>query len=658
MRYRGEIDGLRAIAVIPVIMFHGGFFGFSGGYIGVDVFFVISGYLITSIILEELGRNQFSIINFYERRARRILPALSVVLVFTTVTAFILMPADLLRVYSQSLVSVASFSSNILFYLTSGYFSVVSDERPLLHTWSLALEEQYYIFFPIMMIAMWFIGRRYLIFLLVALSIISLLYSQYMSQVGLIDANFYLIFSRAWELFFGSLIALLNLSRLSIRKWKREVLGVAGLSLIFYSIVFFDRQTPFPSFYALIPVLGVCAIIVFVDSSTYVGRLLSNKLLVAIGLISYSLYLWHQPLFAFLRLKSIGEPSHTMFAGAIALTFALSYLSYKFVEKPFRGKSAISRGAVFRYSTVSIILFLSIGFLGHLYEGFENRFKSNLYSDSIKRSPKREECHTEGQEFLKPDRACQYFGDNITWASFGDSHIVEPTFALAKTLEQDNLGIGLLHLSFSNCPPALTFDVKQPGCSKWVNESLLYLEKNDSIKNVLIGFRYSAFLYGDQRDSYPELPNEDPINFFTDFSGSAITESAREIYWQSFSEIVARLLKSGKEVYILYPIPELPVDIRKAITPFSIFHSEAIVDLKRSTTSDYYYSRNGFIINNLDSLPYGNNLHPIRPFEILCDSSYCPAVHNGKALYYDDNHLSIAGATKLIRDSMITSALY
>ena len=474
MQYRKEIDGLRAIAVLPVIFFHGGFSWFSGGYIGVDIFFVISGYLITSIILDEISRDQFSIINFYERRARRILPALSIVLLITTIAAFILMPADLLNSYSQSLVSVATFSSNIFFYLTSGYFSTASDEKPLLHTWSLAVEEQYYIFFPIMITMLWFIGKKHLIFLLAVLSVASLFFSQYLSKTGAIDANFYLIFSRAWELFFGSLIAFTNLHTLSIPRWKREVIGIIALSLIIYSIVFFDAHTPFPSFYALIPVLGTCVIIVFIDCNTYVGRFLSNKLFVAIGLISYSLYLWHQPLFAFLRMKTIGEPQLVFFIGAIALTFVLSFLSYKYVERPFRNKSAIPRSSIFKYSVTSITLFLVIGLSGHFYNGFENRFEKNIYSETIKFSPKRKECHTGGVDYLKPDKACKYFGDNITWASFGDSHTVEPAFALSKILETN--GEGLLHLSFSGCPPALLFDVKLSGCSNWIKESLVYLE--------------------------------------------------------------------------------------------------------------------------------------------------------------------------------------
>ncbi|MEE9397930.1 MAG: acyltransferase [Methylococcales bacterium] len=309
MQYRKEIDGLRAVAVLPVIFFHSGLFGITGGYIGVDIFFVISGYLITTIILDEIEKNNFSIINFYERRARRILPALSIVLIFTTIASFVLMPADLLKSYSQSLVSVAIFSSNVFFYLSSGYFSTASDEKPLLHTWSLAVEEQYYLFFPVMLSMLWRVGKKRLAYFILSLSVVSLLLSQYLSIKQFVDANFYLIFSRAWELFAGSLIAFSGLHNYSIKKSFREILGFSGLGLIIYSTIYFNKNTPFPSFYTLVPVIGTVLIIAFSDKNTSIGKFLSNKLFVSIGLISYSLYLWHQPLFAFLRMKTVGEPS-------------------------------------------------------------------------------------------------------------------------------------------------------------------------------------------------------------------------------------------------------------------------------------------------------------------------------------------------------------
>jgi len=645
LQYRAEIDGLRAVAVLPVLVFHSGIGAMTGGYVGVDIFFVISGYLITTIILEEIKQDTFSIINFYERRARRILPALSIVLIATTVAAYIFMPAGLLKSYSQSLASVTTYSSNVFFYLTSGYFSTAADEKPLLHTWSLAVEEQYYLFFPVMVVLLWRFGNRCLASIILVFSTLSLLFSQYLTLNSYDDFNYYLIFSRAWELFSGSLLAIILMREFTIRRSVAEPMSLIGLLLIVYAITAFDRTTPFPGLYALVPVVGTCLIIFFADHQSLVGRLLANKILVFVGLISYSLYLWHQPLFAFLRLKSIGEPSVEIFLVVIAATFALATLSWRYVEKPFRNKTRFSRAAIFKYTAVSMVMFLAIGGAGHLYSGYESRFDLPNYTDSIQHSPKRANCHTVGADYLKPQDACTYFAENISWASFGDSHIVEPAYALAKRLEVINQG--MLHLSFSGCSPALLFDVRQPGCASWVSESLDYLESRGDIRNVLLGFRYSYFLFGNQLDAYPELPDISPTTLMNDVPLEH-TAAVRNSYWLSMEAIIARLRAAGKRVYVLYPIPELPVPIQKAIMPFSIVGNETMLDLARATKIDYYFKRNEFILARLNTLPFDESLHAIRPLEILCDGNYCPAVKDNKALYFDDHHLSLAGAEYLV----------
>ena len=649
MEYRKEIDGLRAVAVLPVILFHAGATGFSGGYVGVDVFFVISGYLITSLILEEKASNRFSIINFYERRARRILPALSLLLVFTTVCGYVFMPAYFLKEYSQSLFSVATFSSNFYFYLTSGYFSTAAEEKPLIHMWSLAIEEQYYLFFPAMIVLLWSLGRRFLLSVILLIATVSLALAQFLSSKHAVDANFYLITSRAWELFSGSVVAFLPLKRFQTAGWKRECLSFLGIILIIYSVIYFDRHTPFPSFYALVPVVGTCLIIVFADSTSALGRLLSAKIPVAIGLISYSLYLWHQSLFAFLRLKSVGEPPVYLYAVAIVITFLAAFASWRYVETPFRNKAKFTRQEIFQGALASTAIFLMVGLAGHVFEGFQSRFDTIDYSATMENSPKRKECHTRGQDYLGPDEACRYFGKHVTWAGFGDSHVVEPAYALAKKLEVYDEG--LVHLTFSACPPALLFEIDLPGCSKWIEESLAYLENDQDVEHVLLGFRYSAFLHGDQLNVYPGLPDVNPGNQYTNFPSPLSSEEAREVYWESLETIVRRLLRAEKDVYILYPIPELPVDIRKAVAPFSILGTSTMFDLERTTTTRYYFERHGYILGKLDSLPYSEKLHAVRPLDVICEGDYCAATRGGIAVYFDDNHLSMAGSG-LVIDSM------
>jgi len=654
LQYRKEIDGLRAIAVIPVILFHAGIFGFSGGYIGVDIFFVISGYLITTIILDELAQNKFSIKNFYERRAKRILPALSAVLILTTVLAFIFMPANLLKSYANSLMSVVTFTSNFHFFTTSGYFSTVSDQKPLLHTWSLAVEEQFYLFFPLMLGYLWVKGKRHITKVIIVLSIISLILAQFLAVNGFTDANFYLIFSRAWELFTGALIALTSIQTIKIERWQRESLGLIGLTLIAYSIFFFDDHTLFPSFYALVPIIGTVLIIAFTTIDTLVGKILSQRLFVGIGLISYSLYLWHQPLFAFLRLKSVGEPEPRLFIIAIALSFVFAMLSYQYVEKPFRKKSANTVKAKFtvlQYAGISIAFFIVVGLITVSNRGFQNRFGDNSYMASIKFSPKRKACHYNGRNYEEPKNSCRYFGENVSWATFGDSHTVEPAYALAKALEPKD--IGLLHLSFSGCVPSLLFEVKDPGCTKWVKEAFDYLENNQSIKNVYLGFNYNGFLFGSHRNHYPKLPNNDPSLLLTEKYSQLTAQETRELYWQGLNIMVNRLIDSGKTVYLQYPIPELPLHISNLLTPFSIFGGDLRFDLQNTTSADYYFTRNSYILEKLNSLIYNDKLIAVKPFGLMCSKSSCPAVSKGKSLYFDDGHLSVFGATELISKSQI-----
>ena len=634
--------------MIPVILYHANVTGFSGGYIGVDIFFVISGYLITSLIIEELKLNTFSIINFYERRIRRLLPALSTVLIVSTICAYILMPANLLKSYSLGLSSVSVFFSNVYFFITQGYFSTISDEKPLIHTWSLAIEEQYYLFFPLLMMLLWTWGRKTILSLIVLMSILSLATAHYLTFNHATDASFYLIFSRAWELFFGSILALIIIKKRFVgNNFIGESLGIIGLILIIYSIIYFNHRTPFPSLYTLLPVIGTCLILAFVNSSSYLGKLLSHRLPVFIGLISYSLYLWHQPILAFTRLKTVGQLTPLVILIAISVSFVLAYLSWAFIEQPFRIKSNFSRKQIFIYAIYSIGALFVVGITGYINDGFASRFEYNKYTNTINYSPKRKSCHTKGIDYLSPTSACEYFNSNITWAALGDSHVVEPAYALAKRLQKKQQG--LLHLSFSACPAALTLDLNNPpGCSQWFVESFERIKRDENIKNVLLSFRYSYHLFGNHRKTYPNLPKTNPrINLTPEFIKS-MKGTARQNYWESLKQTINQLVVLGKKVYIFYPVPELPFNIAKAVSPFSIFDDKTMLDLKNSTPVDYYYRRNAFILNKLDSLKYNKNLIAIKPFEVFCDEDFCPAVIDGKALYSDNNHLSVAGAEFII----------
>lgn len=378
--YRPEIDGLRALAVIPVILFHAGFTAFNGGYVGVDVFFVISGFLITRIILNEINENTFTFMDFYERRARRIMPALFSVMFFSFIAAWFTLNSSMMKSFCQSILYVLAFISNI-FFCNQGndYFAGNSELMPLLHTWSLAVEEQFYIFFPIFLIVMIRFKKSLLFASLCIITAVSLIASEW----GINNKpvfTFYMLPTRMWELTIGSLIAYLSLkdknvlSKITQSLVACQALSLLGLILILSSIFTFSKETPFPGLTALPSTVGTALIIISANSKTLVGKLLSLKPFVFIGLLSYSAYLWHQPILAYARILSYEEIKAPTTLSLIALTFVLSYLTWKYIETPFRNKKRFTRTQIFTLTGLCSVIFFVAGGLGHYKEGFKTRY--------------------------------------------------------------------------------------------------------------------------------------------------------------------------------------------------------------------------------------------------------------------------------------------
>jgi len=376
LSYRAEINGLRAIAVVSVILYHAQMvlFGrdwFEGGFIGVDIFFVISGYLITRIILSELeSKGSFSFLNFYERRARRILPMLFVVVITAfTYGFFTLLPNEIRELSLSSLFSIL-FTSNFYFFdITTEYGAESSLLKPMLHTWSLGVEEQFYLVFPILSIVVFKYFRKYFLTILVGLSVISLIFAQWM-EVRNADLNFYLPFSRFWELAVGSMLAYRELNfKPSNEGFATKSLSIFGFCLVVYSILFFDANTPHPSFYTLLPIVGVALIIGFASRDDLVGKMLGSKPFVWIGLISYSAYLWHFPIFSFTRIEQGSLSNYDKFS-LIIITVVISVLGYFLIEKPFRRKINSKHFFLF-LSSVSAFLILCFSYVGYS-KGFED----------------------------------------------------------------------------------------------------------------------------------------------------------------------------------------------------------------------------------------------------------------------------------------------
>lgn len=458
--YRHEIDGLRALAVLPVILFHAGFSQFSGGYVGVDVFFVISGYLITGLIVDEMKRGDFSLVSFYERRARRILPALFVVLLASTAMAWLWMLPVYMKEFSQSLMAVSAFVSNIFFWRVSGYFDTTTELKPLFHTWSLAVEEQFYLFFPILLIALWRFAPRSITTVLWVSAAVSLACAQWAVTHAPV-ANFYLLPSRGWELLIGALVAQHGHYRAPVNGAFRDCLGIVGLCMIAAAVFLFDASTPIPSVYALVPTVGTALILIFATEATIVSRLLSIRVLRGIGLISYSAYLWHQPLFAFARHRSLEPPSPAVFAALSVASLCLAYMSWRFVEKPFRNRRRVKRLSVAAFSIGGTLLVLSFGVAGSLTKGFEAQYVDRLspqqlelynardYEKTFADLTRHKRCLLEfGQtprEFARECKPVQR-AEFLVW---GDSHAAA-------------ISIGLRHFvpataqyTYGGCPPLL-----------------------------------------------------------------------------------------------------------------------------------------------------------------------------------------------------------
>lgn len=609
-KYRPEIDGLRALAILPVILFHAGSQVFSGGFVGVDVFFVISGYLITTIILAERETGTFSLLNFYERRARRILPALFFVMLTCLPFAWIwLIPKDIME-FSQSLITVPIFASNILFLNQSGYFDTSAELKPLLHTWSLAVEEQYYLLFPLFILLTWKLGKRRVVSLLLILAAISLAFAHWASY-NKPEVAFFLLPSRGWELAIGALIGFYfaGKRKIILASSVRQVLSCIGVLLIFYAVFAFSKSTPFPGLYALVPTVGTVLIILFATPDTVAGKVLGSRVFVGIGLISYSAYLWHQPLFAFARHRALSDPTETLLLSLSIFSMVLAYFSWRFIEKPFRNRNLINRNQLVFLAIFFSIFFISIGLWGHFSNGAASiRFNTiqNKVLMTATKSPKRNECHTRGNDYLKPKNSCTYQTGKTSWAVLGDSHGVELAYALSEILKLRDDGIR--HFTFSGCGPSLNRISERAGCSDWTHEVVEYIENDTTIRNVVLAY---SMEWGDGSDSAHE-------------------------YWKSYVAIARRFIEADKNVIVVLQAPRLPRHIQ-----YYIGLEKEDFNFVSVTSKSQWIESSSFIRSRLSDLPPKTKI--IDPSDLFCNDMNCAAILGEKALYYDSHHMSVDG---------------
>jgi len=494
MKYRADVDGLRAVAVLPVLLFHAGVAGFDGGFVGVDVFFVISGYVITLKLLSDLEQGRFSIVDFYERRIRRIFPALFFMIALTTVVAYFLFLPPNFEDYSKTAVATTLFSSNIYFWKFSGYFEPSAQLRPLLHTWSLAVEEQYYIFMPIAMyVGYRFFKARWLLLFLPAI-ILSLALSIYATATAP-TFNFFMLPTRAWELLIGAMLVLTPLPQ-SSRRGVAELVGLVGLGLIFYAVFTYTEETAFPGINALAPVLG-SAMVIYAGTAhrTMTAQVLSLKPLVGIGLISYSLYLAHWPIAVFLRYLTLREPTPMESAAIIAASFVIAVFSWKFVEQPFRRPGNVfPRQRLFAAGMAAMVVVAAAGVAGMMTGGFAYRYPDFKEMTEFDQSAwKVRKCFMDGDQTFADwggDDCLLTTGKPENALLWGDSFAAHYAPGIVQNAE--NIPYNVYNYTAAGCPPVLSYySYARPNCDGF-NRDALKLIKDKDIKAVIISSRWTS----------------------------------------------------------------------------------------------------------------------------------------------------------------------
>jgi peptidoglycan/LPS O-acetylase OafA/YrhL len=664
MLYRGEIDGLRAFAVLPVIFYHSGLEGLTGGFVGVDVFFVISGYLITTLISEELSsRGEFSFVSFYERRARRLLPALfAMILVCVPLAWIILLPLDLID-FSESVVATTLFSSNILFYSKSGYFDAASDFRPLLHTWTLAVEEQFYLFFPLFFV--YFIkSKKRFLNISIALMFAASLFSAVLLSSIKPTAAFFLLPTRLWEFLIGTCTALFLFRSESHALPSRsfcELGGWLGFFLILFSYVTFSHDTRHPSFFTLVPTVGTALVIIFTGRTTTLTIFLRHKTFVSIGLVSYGAYLWHQPVFAFARHWVLVGLNPSLSVMLIGVTFALAYLSWRFIETPCRSPVSIPRQPLLFLVLVTAFLFVGAGSFSISNDGFKTRLPPNTVWQTLgeKTRANGDVCEMSPLTAHPGIVSCE-FGDRSSERRvvlYGDSHAQ----AIAGTLgeELSKLGIRGVHVGISGCHvvPAMVDTKDDIGSASNCAEKFRILKNYLSELNspIILISRWTFRLYpidgvidempsrnsdgGRERESYRE---------YAVYSNSKLDYTA-EGKKAAVGHLLRGVIETGNPIVLIYPVPEISWDIAALNLRYWTYNKALLMEISIPYTD--YLSRNKFIIDIFDRHVESPNVIPIKPADIFCNTfreNRCVAQFKGVPYYYDDDHLSDDGAKLLV----------
>ncbi|MFV0445528.1 MAG: acyltransferase family protein [Planctomycetaceae bacterium] len=648
-RYRPDVDGLRAVAVVLVLLFHAGF-GFSGGFVGVDVFFVISGYLITGLILKEQAADKFSLSTFWVRRIRRIIPAASAMAAVTFVMGgFLLLPADF-EDLGQSTIAQQLMGSNIYFWRTTGYFSGPAELKPLLHTWSLAVEEQFYIGYPFLLLFLRKFRPRTVGALLASLTLVSCAASQWFVH-SFPAATFYLLPTRAWEMLIGGLLWFLPApSRL--KPWLAQLLTLTGLSAIVICGVAYNSQTPFPGAMALPPCLGA-AMLIYGGSSgtTWVARGLAWKPIVAVGLVSYSLYLWHWPILAYLRYWQGGVGAGWRVAALVATGFA-AYLSYRWVETPFRHRASLStfRSAI-RFASFSAAAMAGLGFAAWELDGLPNRFSTEFQTAL-------EQANWNGYDLLQsqpidPDTrlvrlgAVSDGGPPPRVLIWGDSHAMMCTEAINVAARE--AGLEVLAEVVPGLPPvpglhAVWNHRHEPIETLVQDDHIVKIAMRPQFTDVVLICRWSLYVEGNTEFEYEEeTRGASPM-----YHAAPVEELAAD-FERGLVSMTRQLCAAGKRVWIFRQIPEINQRLADRVIQSQRFDTPLQVVPVSRDSFQVRQQRITPVLNELERFG-ARVIDPGR--QLFDEQGNVIGLRAGQSLYRDDDHLSRIGVDLIIRPAL------
>ena len=630
--YRPDIDGLRAVAVLAVVLHHLSAPLVPGGYVGVDVFFVISGYLITRIISREMEEGTFTFARFYERRARRIFPALFAVLAVTLVAGyFLLLPSDYAGTLRGAL-GTLFFASNVVFWrdMAAGYFAATdAGLNPLLHTWSLAVEEQFYVFFPVLLLLCYRYFRRHIVLILVACATVSLAGAALLVQSKSV-AVFFLSPFRAWELLAGSLLAFQAVPALRSRA-LRELAAGAGLLAILVACFVYDGKTTFPGLAALAPVLGAVAILLAGASGpTFTSRLLQSRPVLYIGLISYSLYLWHWPLIVLVRYALGMAPITAYIPVLFVASLALASLSYHFIEQPFRRGPVITRRFIFTSSALCVSVLTLVSGVGLMRGGFAERFTPEVVQLDKARSPQIPYRKCDGSTV---GAGCQLGRAEgaATMLLWGDSHLLAWAPALNTSLA--SLGARAVFAPSSSCPPLLGVDIARNAICSAQNRAIKdYLLANPGIKTVVMSAFWSAY-----------FKDDGPLTAAAGEPPAAGTRAAQA----ALISTIQWLRDNGRQVVLVGPVPAYETSVPMVLalekaTDRELLHSS--LNEQRQKHASFFE-----VVDSVKRGGVGASFRFLDPIQWLC-AEECMVMKDGIPLYRDAHHLSIAGAMALEAD--------